>query len=531
MKFDELPPIAKRILEARGLKEEGYKFLFPKLSDLSDPFLLPDIEKASQRIMKAIIEGEKIALFGDYDADGITSCALFFNFFRALSIRPFVYIPKRTEGYGLNREAIFSLKERGVSLIICLDCGSTNVEEIALAKNLDMDSIVVDHHEIKRPYPCAVAIVNPKREDSIFPTRELASCGVTFFLLMALRRMLIERGILRNKINLKKDLDLVAIGTYADMVPLTGDNRIFAKYGCQVMMENPKIWLETMKRKKVITESIDEWVMNFLIVPRINAPGRVSDPLISFSFLTSEKEEEIEELFYKISFLNSERQRQEEETLKESLEVIEKEGYANRKFFVLFKEGWPLGVLGLVAQRITEIYGKPSLVLTEKDGVLKGSGRGVEGFDLYSTLSSFSLLYLKFGGHKYACGVTLKKESLETLRDCLERHMEEVRLPQRKKRIDTEAEFSEFLQGFADFLELFAPYGVGNPRPAVLVRPQNIEFGNGEYVKLIDKRNTIWDGFLKTEKKESFKGIVVLPYIKVREGSRFFQFMVIDFVE
>jgi single-stranded-DNA-specific exonuclease len=532
MGIADLPPIAKRILAARGKKEEEIEtFLLSRLSDLSDPFLLPDMEKATERAMRAIRSQEKVGLFADYDADGITSAALVFRFLRRLSLAPVVYIPKRSEGYGLSRRAIEVFRKEGVSLLLCLDCGSTNEEEIAFAKENGLDTIVIDHHEITSPPSGAEACVNPKRQDSSFPTRELASAGVTFFFLMALRRKLTEAGIIKEKVNLRTELDLVAVGTYADMVPLEKDNRILVRHGLQVMRERPREWLNVTKRMGVVGTTIDEWTMNFLIVPRINAPGRIEDPMSSFIYVTSEDRSEIEKAFAHLCMCNAERQRMEEETLREAVEMIEREGLLARRFLVLHKRGWPLGVLGLVAQRLAETYKRPCIVLSEQDGLWKGSGRGVEGFDLYGTLSCLSHLFSRFGGHKYACGLTLEEGSLARLKDEVEGLLEGFETVRREAVIDAEAEFEELTAGFAEFMELLSPFGVGNPRPSLLLRPKRLELKDGEHVKIIDRKNVTWDGILRTQPKQTFRAIIASPQVVERGGASFVHLLVTEFLE
>lgn len=529
----ELPPIARRILAARGFEteEEMESFLSARLSELSDPFLLPDVERATERMVEAIRTAERIYLFADYDADGITSAALLFRFLRRLSIRPTVYIPKRSEGYGLSRRAVELARKGGATLLVCLDCGSANWEEIALAKQMGIDTIVIDHHELNMPPSEAQACVNPKRKDSAFPTRDLASVGVTFFFLMALRRRLTDMGLIAQRLNLKAELDLVALGTYADMVPLQKDNRILVKHGLQVMKETPKEWLRLARRKGILGPSIDEWSMNFVIVPRINAPGRIEDPMSAFIYLASEDPSEIEDAFASICRCNTERQRIEEETLREGIELIQRNGLDARKFIVLCRKGWPLGVLGLVAQKVAETYRKPCVVLSEKDGLWKGSGRGVEGFDLYGTLAHLSHLFVKFGGHKYACGLTLEEGSLQRFMEAIEDLVQPQDVATRARQVDTEAEFEELTTGFAQFIELLSPFGVGNPRPSLLLRPQRIEVKNGEHVKILDRRNVTWDGTLKTEVKQKFRAIVASPQLVERGGVNFIHLLVSELLE
>ena len=324
--------------------EKAKLFLYPKVEDLSDPFLLPDMEKVVARVIKAIQAKEKMCLYGDYDADGVTSAALMINFLKHFGITPVVYLPERREGYGLNKTAVRKLKEEGVTLLICLDCGSTNIEEIKEANALGIETIVIDHHEPGEELPPAYGIINPKRKGARFPTRELAACGVVFFFLLALRRVLSRNGQLPGTINLKRELDLVALGTVADMVPLTGDNRVIVRFGMEVMRKRPRTWLRSFYASGIVASGVvDEYSLGFIIIPRINASGRVSSPDAALRFLISEDEAASRAMLAELHDINRQRQRIEQETVKEAVEAIESENLADRNSIVLFREGWHVG--------------------------------------------------------------------------------------------------------------------------------------------------------------------------------------------
>jgi single-stranded-DNA-specific exonuclease len=243
-----VPELMGRILVARGIESAAAArvFLKPKLEDLSDPFSLPDMQKGVDRVIMAITRKETICLYGDYDADGVTSLALMINFLKHFEVTPIIHIPTRQDGYGLHETAINTFHERGVTLLVSLDCGSSNVEEVRYAADCGIDTVIIDHHEMGRVVPPAYALINPKRKESLFPTRDLAACGVTFFFLLALRRTMHTKGLLGKTINLKKELDIVTVGTVGDMVPLTGDNRIMVKHGMEMMNKHPKAWLKAM---------------------------------------------------------------------------------------------------------------------------------------------------------------------------------------------------------------------------------------------------------------------------------------------
>ncbi len=362
-----IPNLMARILVARGIRgpEEAGTFLYPKLEDLSDPFLMPDMRKGVERVIDANRQGEQYVFTRDYDADGVTYLNLMKNFFKHLGVTPLIYIPERKEGYGLHAEAVKIVKEKGTNLLICLDCGSTNVEEVRLAKDLGIETIVIDHHEMGAEAPPALAVINPKREDAQFPTRELAACGVAFFFLLALRRVMHTEGLLGRTINLKQELDIVAVGTVGDMAPLIKDNRIMVKHGMDIMNRRPRTWYRSFIGSKVAPDRKSMNRMNLYIVPRINASGRVSSPHASLDFLTCEDDEGAALHLKKLQEANKRRQGIEKGMVDEIAGILKKGGVAGRNSIVLFKKGWHVGVLGIVAQKIMESYGKPSIIMTD----------------------------------------------------------------------------------------------------------------------------------------------------------------------
>ena len=522
-----VPNLIAKILLSRGIvsPDDGWTFLYPKLEDLSDPFLLPDIERGVDRTVEAIIRKEKICLYGDYDADGIASTALMMNFFKHLGATPETYIPSRKEGYGLNFEAIKMLKEKGIRLLICLDCGSTNVEEIKMAKDLNIDVVVIDHHELSVPLPDANALINPKRVDASFPTRELAACGVTFFFLLALRRVMTTRGLLKGEINLKKELDIVTIGTMGDMVPLTKDNRIIVKFGMETMGKRPRAWLKTFFKDNTIANGrVDEYALNFIIIPRINATGRVSEPEKSLNFLICEDESASKNILSELHEANRKRQKIEEEILKEIVEIVDRDNLSHGNSIVLFKKDWHSGVTGIVAQKLVEMFGKPSIIISEVDGLWKGSGRGGDGMDLYETIKLLSPLLLKFGGHKYACGILLSKENLVPFRHAFEDSVGGLlKKGKRETQVDAVADFEELTKEFVEFIKKLAPFGVGNPRPNLLFAPSSISVNN-KFVKIIDRNKRTWYGSIQGQPSAHEylnMGIIASPVIREERGEKF----------
>ncbi|MHB8109097.1 MAG: single-stranded-DNA-specific exonuclease RecJ [Syntrophorhabdaceae bacterium] len=524
----DLPPLIARILIARGIKtpDEASVFLRPGLEDLSDPFSLPDIEKGVTRFIAAMSRREIICIWGDYDADGVSSLALCHNFLKHLGIAPIIHIPTRDEGYGLHNERIDELAREGVSLIISVDCGSSNFDEIAHARSLGIETIVIDHHEISAEIPSAIAVINPKRKDSLFPTRDLAACGVTFFFLMALRRVLHKKGLIPTPINLKKELDLVTIGTVGDMVPLTGDNRILVRHGMDVMNRAPRPWLRSMLGKKVISKGlVNEFALGFIIVPRINATGRVSRAHSSLDFLIASDEAAAAVLLGNLQKANTDRQRLEKKIHDEIVQFLNAQGLAGKKSIVVFDEKWHAGVLGIVAQKLTEQFRRPAIVITKVNDVWKGSGRGGEGLDLFETICSLSPLLLKYGGHKYACGISLKAENLNRFAEAFEESVDGS-MQSRKKtvHIDTSACFNELTLDVMERLDDIGPFGIGNPRPNILFDAAQVWPSANGRTRIVDNNNRTWYGFYPAkdaiQNNEAVR-IIASPVVRMEMGERF----------
>ena len=530
-----IPPLIARILCVRGVTspEDVDAFLFPKLERLSDPLLLPDMEKGIARVIEALRRKERIGLFGDYDADGVTSTALMVNFLRQVGHDPEVQLPTREEGYGLNRRAIEEFREKGVTLLICLDCGSSNGEEVAIARELGLETIVIDHHELSGIRPDAVALINPKRPDSRFPTRELAACGVTFFFLLALRKALHGEGLLQRAINLKRELDLVALGTVADMVPITGDNRLLVKFGVEMMRQKPRAWLKSFLKRNIIRKGIlDEYALSFGIIPRINAAGRVSNPRIALDLLITEAEDLSDELLTKLNEANRKRQEIEEGILKDAVEQCEVQGLANGHSLVVFHEDWPVGVLGIVAQRLVETYKKPAVVITRTDKAWKGSARGIQGLDLHQAIASVSPLLLSFGGHKYACGLSIAGENLLALREAFDRQVREsvqdAADTTKEVRVDAVVTYEDLTREVVETLEMLAPFGVGNPRPSFLLPTSNVSV-NGGFARVTDDKKRTWYGMVirgTSLPGEPAVRLIASPMIREEMGDKFVHLLI-----
>jgi single-stranded-DNA-specific exonuclease len=464
-----------QLLLNRGIsdKDSASAFLSPKLSDLLDPMLLKDMDKAVDVILHSIENGDHIAVYGDYDADGITSTALLLNLFSSLDVKASSYIPDRlAEGYGLNMEAVKRLSDRGVQLVITVDCGIANSKEIEFAQSIGMKIVVTDHHQIPVDFEPVCPTVNPNRADSSFPFRSLAGVGVAFFLAVAIRAALRSKKLFNNmpEPDLKKYLDLAAIGTVGDMVPLIGQNRVIALHGIEAMKKS--IWpgIRAMKAMSGVDENaIFSYDLAFRLAPRLNAPGRMGDINAGLTALTTKSDTIAFEMARDLNNMNAQRQSIEGEMLNEIEEtIIPGLDLKKRKTFVLAKQGWHKGVLGIVASRLLERYRRPCLLLTIDGETASGSGRSIDGFNLFKAMSRMSHVLEKFGGHYHAAGCTLKVSDLDELRSGLEEIAgEELReddlLP--VIGIDAEALLSFWtLESIADVRSL-EPFGSGNPDP------------------------------------------------------------------
>lgn len=534
-----IPELIAKILLARNIKnpDDARQFLKPRLEDLSEPFLMPDMEKGVERVISALARKETICLYGDYDADGVTSVVLMLNFFKHIGIQPITYIPTRQEGYGLHRSAIEMFREKKVALLISLDCGSSNVEEVKLAKECGIDVVIIDHHEMGPNTPPACAIINPKRKESRFPTRDLAACGVTFFFLLALRRTMHARSLLNKTVNLKKELDIVTVGTIGDMVPLTGDNRIMVKHGMDLMNKQPKTWLKTMHKNRAITKGIiDEFTLGFIIVPRINAAGRVSKPENSLNFLTAEDDFLAASYLKGLEDANRHRQRIEEQIVREIVAELKKDSLAGKNSIVVFNEKWHVGVLGIVAQKLVEMFKKPAIVITKLNDIWKGSGRGVAGIDLFETISSLSPMLLKYGGHRFACGISLSEENLVSFADAFEKNIAYCNDVKERKEIvcDAEAEFDELTTELMEYMAQLSPFGVGNPRPNISLMAAGIELLKYGRVKIMDKNKRAWYGYMSADQRVPRSDTlycIASPVLKMEMGERFINLNIKEIAE
>jgi single-stranded-DNA-specific exonuclease len=468
-------PLVARILLNRGITtfEQARHFFRAELDALHDPFLMNDMERAVERIIRAIQNNEKIMIYGDYDVDGITAVALMLRVFQELlGFKPHYYIPERLrEGYGLSINGINHAHELQVSLLISVDCGITAHEEIALANHYGMDVIITDHHVPGAKLPEAYAIIDPKRQDESYPFRELAGVGVAYKLLQA---VLMRLG--KSDDILKKYIELIAIGSAADIVPLIDENRIFVKMGLEKLLATQILGLQALfETSRLSTKSPGTGQIVFIIAPRINAVGRMGDAARALELLTTEDKTEALQIARILESENHQRKEIDEKTFDEALKIIENisSDVEQEQAFVLSTEGWHSGVIGIVASRVVEKYYRPTILIAVENGVGKGSARSIPGFDLYDALKECSDLMLGFGGHKYAAGLTIKSENIEAFR---QRFMEVTRakmdedtlIP--KLRIDSEIRLSQIDAKFIRLIKQFGPFGPQNMRPVFLAR-------------------------------------------------------------
>ncbi len=505
-----LSPLVAQLLLHRGLEqlESAQTFLNPTLSGLSSPTLMKDMDRAVARIIQAIRRQEKIAVYGDYDADGLTATAVLVTFLRPFFPDILYYIPHRTrEGYGLNQGSLTRLHEQGATLVITVDCGSSNHDEIEWAKGLGIEVLVTDHHQVGlQGVPRAAAVVNPKQEGCRFPYKELAGVGVAFTLVIALRQALEAEGFFQGpKPNLRSYLDLVVLGTVADMVPLTGDNRIYAADGLRVLNDSTREGILALKAVSGILPSarISAVDVAFRLAPRLNALGRLTEAKEGIELLITGERERARLLAETMDQENRRRQEIEQQLLKEIDETISTNpGLYQRKCLVLWSEKWPRGILGLIASRLVERWFRPVFLFGLEDGVAQGSGRSIGGFHLFKALEELAPRLLRFGGHAAAAGAALKAEDLPFFEQALEALVEKTLPPESfipSLQVEAEVDFSLLGKSLVPYLPRLAPFGQGNPEPILVTRQVRVKtlrpVGNGHLRMTLENKGITLDGF------------------------------------
>ena len=481
------------ILVQKGIttEEQVKKFLHPTRMDFYDPFLLPDMEKAVDRINKAVENKENITIYGDYDVDGITSITLLKNFFANSNIDVKTYIPNRLEeGYGLNKDAIREISYSDTTLIITVDCGITGIEEIEYAKQIGIDVIVTDHHEPGEEIPDCIAVVDAKRKDSKYPFNQLAGCGVAFKLMQALaiKWNLPEKEYL-------KFLDIAAIGTISDIVPLIDENRVIAKLGLMLVEKTNNIGLKTLIDLCGF-KKIDSTMVSFGLSPRINACGRLghADEALEL-FLANDKNTTVK-LAKKMNEYNTARQQVERKIYDEAVEEIIKE--KDKPVIVLGKEGWHHGVAGIVSSKITDEYFKPSILICFEGDEGKGSGRSIPGFDLHEALMECSEYLEKFGGHSMAVGITIKKDKFEDFKKAFTEYAKSKNISEIVPVINIErkVDLKDVSLENVKELQKLEPFGEQNKMPLFLIENLKIvsirALSEGKHLKILLKQDNFF---------------------------------------
>ncbi|MBN2542973.1 single-stranded-DNA-specific exonuclease RecJ [bacterium] len=475
----QIPPIISQILVNRGIQDVNTmkKFFYPSLDELSDPFVLSGMENAVERIIDSFKNKEKIMIFGDYDVDGITATSLLYLVLNRFSSEVCYYLPNRlSEGYGLSKEGIHEAKENNVKLIISVDCGITGVDEVEYAKTLGIDFVISDHHEPGTKLPNARAIVNPKLNPEPSDYRELSGVGVAFKLAQGLFDILGQ-----DKAELYEHLDLVALGTIADIVPLRGENRILAKFGLRKLESTSKVGLKALlKTAGIWGQDLASWHVVFILAPRLNAVGRISTPKTAFELLTTRDIDYANNTAELLEKENKKRKKLDEKIFSEAIEQIEREvDIDNEKAVVLANDNWHLGVIGIVASRIVERYNRPTILITTIDGEGKGSARSIQGFHLLNAVKECKDFLLKFGGHKYAAGLSIAPEKISAFKSAFNKITsrtltEEDLIP--KLKIAAKLEPKEINSKLVEWLDLFKPYGPDNMRPIFVLEDAQVPY-------------------------------------------------------
>lgn len=461
------------LLMNRGIDDttKASKFLAPSQEDMHDPFLFDGMDRAIARIDRAVENREPILIYGDYDVDGISGAAVLYSFFKRAGARIDYYIPKRLdEGYGLNVDAVEKAAHNGVKLLITVDCGIGAVAEVERATELGIDVIITDHHEPSEEIPRCISVIDPKLKTTNYPFPSLAGVGVGFKLCQAFWRY----KECPNGNDPNDYLDMVALGTIADVVPLMDENRVIVKYGLEKVNKrlrpgiNALIEVCGLRDRQVTTGNV-----SFVIAPKINAAGRLGDPSVGVELLLSEKKEKAEELAVRLNEENLRRQQIESVILKEAVVPLKTMNPTEVKSIVLDSYNWHTGVIGIAASKITELTYRPTVLIALEDGVGKGSGRSIPGFNLHAALTSCSDLLLSFGGHEQAAGLSILEENVPKLRERLNVIAGDMLCDEdfkAKLKIDEQLKMDDITDRFVEELALLEPYGLGNPTPVFATR-------------------------------------------------------------
>ena len=479
------------ILVNRNIEEDKIEaFLNPTRKSFHDPFLMPDMKKAVDRILKAMQNKEKIIIYGDYDVDGITSITVLKSFLEDRGVHVDSYIPNRLEeGYGLNKPAIEKIAENKYQLMITVDCGISGIEEIEYANSLGIETIVTDHHEVGDSLPNAIAIVDAKRKDNEYPCRDLAGVGVVFKLIQEIG---IKLG-LEEKEYLKY-LDIVCIGTISDIVPLVDENRAIAKLGLLLVRQTKNLGLQSLLMSSGY-KNIDSTTISFGVAPRINACGRMGHADEALNLFLSKDIYEVNELTKKLNEYNKIRQETEKNIYEDAVKQIEQNKLNEKNAIIVSGENWHHGVIGIVSSKITDLYFKPSILLCNEGEFSKGSGRSIPGFDLHQALMQCQDTIDRFGGHAMAIGITIKTDKFQEFAEEFENVAKEAKIDEIIPiiNIDAKIELNEINKEMVESLKLLEPYGEGNKMPIFAFRNLKIDsiraLSEGKHIKLTLKDN------------------------------------------
>lgn len=523
-------PLTAKLLLLRGFEDidDIKDFLKPTLAQMHDPFLMKDMHEAVALILEAMEHGQRIVIHGDYDVDGVSSVSVLYEFLNNIGANVGYFIPRReVEGYGLNIETVRKLQHEGAELLITTDCGISNVDEIRVARSLGLKTIIVDHHTVPDQLPPADAILNPLQVDCAFPFKKLAAVGVTFNLVVALRSTLRERGVFQAvpEPNLKNLLDLVALGTIADVVPLVDENRIFAKVGLSVLSKRRRAGISALfERINIDVSRATTQTVSFQLAPRINAAGRMGDASMCVDLLTTRSYAKAVELSNQLEELNKERQQVSRDILTQATIQAEQQVALKRPILVLAGEGWNRGVLGIVASQLMERFSRPAILLgMGEDGLAKGSARSTEHVNLIEALGSLSHLLQTYGGHTAAAGLALPSENVDEFRTRLpgviHAMLNDDSLPRPKIHLDARMDMRDIDEAIMKDLQRLEPFGMGNPEPVFMSAPER-----ASRVQVIGKKHLrmklhcgdmIADGFAynMSERKHLLDGQVNLAYV------------------
>jgi single-stranded-DNA-specific exonuclease len=480
----DLPLFAAQVLANRGVlgHQSLASFLSPRLTQLLDPFLLKDMSPAIDLIVSAMERREPITIYGDYDADGLTATALLFNLLLSLHVPVHSYIPNRmTEGYGLHVKAVERIARPGPGLIVTVDCGVSNNQEIAFAGNLGLKVVVTDHHQVDESFTPLCPVVNPHRADCSFPFKHLTGVGLAFFLAVALRATLRQRGwfVTRSEPDLRNYLDLVALGTVADTALLIDQNRLLVKAGLEKVRSTQWPGIAAIVEQAGLSlDTVTAQDFAFRIAPRFNASGRLGDAEIALTALTTRDPGHAREVALRLDRMNSERQRLERRVLDEIEAMLSSTSeLASRRALVVTGAGWHRGILGIVASKLLEKYRRPVLVLSVEEGIAVGSGRSIAGFNLYKALRKLEPLLERFGGHQHAAGLALKVSHVERLRQEFENLAREELSEEdlvHTLEVDAEVDLKDIRIESVRRLNSLSPFGSGNPEPLFYSGPCDV---------------------------------------------------------